>query len=727
MEHRAVGPCRVTVCCMAMALGAALAQAQDPPEKLAYTDIELDGRTPRWPNPILSFLPAGADIDWDYWNAKMRRDGRRRAAERYAAGRVLPEIMEEEPSGVRGWNDTHAQAEWIAGFGSRLMNEVGVSGELSAEAPLDLGFFSEETEDDGAIPMARPTGLTSGSRIRASAFIGDGLHGSNGGDTGDFDFYRIGALVPGQMVTVSIKTPEADSTRLDTKVGLYDSAGALVDQNDDGLRGAPDSFLQTRIGAASEYYVLVRGINSDWPGDPFDPASGPKAGSEGPYTIHIGIDAQDVDYFSFRLQPGDVLSATLEGDARRLTLYDAAAMELMGADVDWSHTYPPNTPLRLGGNANIAYVITKPGAYALSATWGAGLYSMGLGVYRPALEGRGAAQTLFIDFDGASFNAEALGGNPAAQLTGLGVFLDVRGLDEDAVIDGILATVRENLVQDVGQGVNPDFGLDLRNSRDDVDVWGEPLVSRVIVGGSQAELGLKTIGIAESVDVGNFELRETAVVLLDLLTDPDAEESPASVERAEDVTFVEALGVAIGNVVSHEAGHLFANFHTGRPDYDVSIMDGRPDPVAFIGAGADRIFGTEDDRDIDLDLTAFNEDEGFTGLEDTRNAIAFGLFGRGPLSVHGPKPSSAGLELGAVHPNPASARTRLMVNAPDPLDLRIALYDVLGRRVRTVYEGWVAAGMRPIELRVDGLPSGVYALRAESPAGAVTRSLVVAR
>ena len=69
-------------------------------------------------------------------------------------------------------------------------------------------------------------------------------------------------------------------------------------------------------------------------------------------------------------------------------------------------------------------------------------------------------------------------------------------------------------------GNNPTFDIEILNSRDDPDVFGDPDVSRVIIGGTQAQLGITTIGIAQSVDPGNFDLSEDSVVLLDRLSAP---------------------------------------------------------------------------------------------------------------------------------------------------------------------------------------------------------------
>ena len=81
------------------------------------------------------------------------------------------------------------------------------------------------------------------------------------------------------------------------------------------------------------------------------------------------------------------------------------------------------------------------------------------------------------------------------------------------------------------------------------------------MGGTIAESGISTIGIAESIDPGNFETDETALVLLDSLSEP--------------------AGAGVG--------------------------------------------GTADDVDVDYGDDRFTPSEGFVGIEDTLGRIAFGV------------------------------------------------------------------------------------------------------
>ena len=94
--------------------------------------------------------------------------------------------------------------------------------------------------------------------------------------------------------------------------------------------------------------------------------------------------------------------------------------------------------------------------------------------------------------------------------------------DRNALIDRIVATVKENIRTDLKQqGLNDKVDVKILNSRDNPDQFGKPNVSRVIVGGTIEQSGISTIGIASSIDPGNFEGEDQALVLLDVLSGPD--------------------------------------------------------------------------------------------------------------------------------------------------------------------------------------------------------------
>ena len=110
------------------------------------------------------------------------------------------------------------------------------------------------------------------------------------------------------------------------------------------------------------------------------------------------------------------------------------------------------------------------------------------------------------------------------QLSPLAGFLGRWGLtaaQEAPLIKAIVASVKENVLTDLrNNGQNPTVALQILNSRDNADVFGQPNVHRVIIGGTIAESGISTIGIAQFIDPGNFGNEDSALVLLDIMSDP---------------------------------------------------------------------------------------------------------------------------------------------------------------------------------------------------------------
>ena len=80
----------------------------------------------------------------------------------------------------------------------------------------------------------------------------------------------------------------------------------------------------------------------------------------------------------------------------------------------------------------------------------------------------------------------------------------------------------------------------------------------------------------------------------------------------------------------------------------------------------------------------------------------------------------------ALQPNPSTGATTLSVAVSSSQRVRVDVYDVLGRRVRSVFDGTVPAGARRT-LQVEGatLSSGVYLVRVAGDRFAQTRRWVV--
>jgi len=76
-------------------------------------------------------------------------------------------------------------------------------------------------------------------------------------------------------------------------------------------------------------------------------------------------------------------------------------------------------------------------------------------------------------------------------------------------------------------------------------------------------------------------------------------------------------------------------------------------------------------------------------------------------------------------PNPASRRATLRFSVPEPTTVRVAVYDLLGRRVTTVAEGAHEAGRHEAALPVASLSPGLYFVRLRAAGITQTRKLTV--
>lgn len=92
-----------------------------------------------------------------------------------------------------------------------------------------------------------------------------------------------------------------------------------------------------------------------------------------------------------------------------------------------------------------------------------------------------------------------------------------------------------------------------------------------------------------------------------------------------------------------------------------------------------------------------------------------------------PSPSSPGVEILGLAPNPVRDQVTLQFRARTPGLAAVSVYDALGRRVRQ--RGAVVGGgaVLAVALDVRGLAPGVYVVRVETAAGVASRRLAVVR
>jgi len=587
------------------------------------------------PNPFIALVPDATKADYSTWRDRMAEAGKQRAkggslasAQTRAAGAqaALPTLVhdEEEPAGTSGANDSVDNAEPIAGFGTgkRQSAALRILGSMPNLAPSATAL-APVPEDQGSIALAGATGINGSGAKTTTGVLGDGPHGTAPGDnTNDFDFYKL-ASTAGRTITVDTTGSVAD-----TVVAVYSEAGERLAVDDDSGPGT-NSLLSYDVATAGNYYVLVAGYSSagPFPDDPTDSGSGNGGAAKGAYALKVASASVDRDFYSVTLKPGDVIGATVSGVSDALTIYRPDGTQMMRTQQDASSLYAPNSPLPGGGNAVLSYVADAAGTHTFELGAGIGAYDVTVNGFRPGseIDPSTRVQTVFLDFDGATVNTGIWGGPGVRTLSPFGTFIAKWGLtrsQEGALIDKITAEVTENIKQDL-KAVNSEVQVKVINSKDNADQFGKENVSRVIVGGTIAQSGISTIGIAQFIDPGNYGHEDSAVVLLDTLSNPTGSASintylGASSDRAGFVS------QAVGNVIAHEVGHLIGNYHTDNANDQHSLMDaGGTGFGNLFGVGPDNIGGTADDADVDFALDTFIPSEGFTGKENTLNVSAW--------------------------------------------------------------------------------------------------------
>ena len=91
-------------------------------------------------------------------------------------------------------------------------------------------------------------------------------------------------------------------------------------------------------------------------------------------------------------------------------------------------------------------------------------------------------------------------------------------------------------------------------------------------------------------------------------------------------------------------------------------------------------------------------------------------------------PVAQAVEVQAATPNPFTPQTTVRFRVAQQQDVRVILYDALGRRVRTLFEGPVEANVyETVDISGSDLPTGTYVVRVEGSVAAGSTRIVLAR
>ncbi|QEF99503.1 Dockerin type I repeat protein [Stieleria maiorica] len=377
----------------------------------------------------------------------------------------------------------------------------------------------------------------------------------------------------------------------------------------------------------------------------------------------------DIDTYALNLREGDILDVAVIGAGANLTVqYGAPATGVVAhpnsrvgsiwfaTDTNTAATpgiYPDVSPLMTQGNAVAAQVVPHTGTYYLTVAPSSTSvnYTVGLRAYRPVAESLpiGAQQTIYLDFEGGLYSATQF---PSSANFGLGIIrfsslrenmplLGIQLGDEasyNELVDKLVDQVRQNYASVITEGENGDYnasgnpgeyGVRILNSRDARDrglyaepAWDDPLVTRVLIGGIEADSGVAPNGVSPSLDIGNFDMNEFAIV------EPDAIVAQVNAFAIANTSSVlDAAARYFGVVASHEAGHSFGLWHQDGSNAIAAVMDGaeaRRDELR-LGVGFDQIYGTLDDTEIGFALDRFSSTTPYFGYQDAPNSLAHSL------------------------------------------------------------------------------------------------------
>jgi hypothetical protein len=125
--------------------------------------------------------------------------------------------------------------------------------------------------------------------------------------------------------------------------------------------------------------------------------------------------------------------------------------------------------------------------------------------------------------------------------------------------------------------------------------------------------------------------------------------------------------------------------------------------------------------------TPQNPDPGNTFIETRWWGARVAYFPHpGSVSAEPQGPGTLQVSLSAPWPNPARGPVRLTLSQAEAGDVRLAVYDALGRRVAVLLEGALPSGDRDLSWDPAGLASGTYLLRLVGGGTVVTRTLTLA-
>ena len=269
-----------------------------------------------------------------------------------------------------------------------------------------------------------------------------------------------------------------------------------------------------------------------------------------------------------------------------------------------------------------------------------------------------------------------------------------------------------------------------------IDIASDELVTRMQVGDNPVHLAKAPDGLIWSVATGNYGFDES------FRYDPELETfgeiviiNPVTLEISdrfdtgghpgklvfldEKQALLQLDGVKlidVDNLAVNNGHFLERSLHS----FDITRNPYHAEPALYVTVAPD--FASSG-RVVRYDISGEAIDSFQAGIGP--GAIAF-LY----QQATGPVPESQIAEntrLNQNHPNPFNPETTISYHIPFGGYVSLDVYDALGRRVKTLVDGWVQAGEHAVSFHATGLVSGTYLYRLSFDGQAVARQMLMVK
>lgn len=114
------------------------------------------------------------------------------------------------------------------------------------------------------------------------------------------------------------------------------------------------------------------------------------------------------------------------------------------------------------------------------------------------------------------------------------------------------------------------------------------------------------------------------------------------------------------------------------------------------------------------------------GMGDLRSDMgAYGGWDPAQIGIHQTPPLPGEFALLQNYPNPFNASTTIEFNIINGRKVTLAVYDLLGREVQILVEGYRQAGVHAVNFDASSLPSGVYFYRLQAGSAVETKRMLL--